>query len=452
MTISESQNVEYKESWQSEYLRWICDFANAHGGKIYIRIDVNGNVVGVKNSRQLMEDIPNQIQSTLGIMADVNKYEKDGREYIEIHVPPSSFPVSYHGEYHYRSGSTKQQLKGNALTQFMIHKTGFRWEDVTVDDITVDDLDEESFKIFRREARQSKRMSQEDLNVSNEELLKKLHLMDNGKLKRAAVLLFYHDPSIVQNGSYVKTGKFNDHGLQYEDVLEESLIVTADRIIDLIYLKYLKAKVTYEHDRRIETYPYARDALREAIYNAIAHNCYMYGIPIQIRINRDEIIISNQCILPDGWSVDTLTDTHESEPYNPAIARVFYLMGYIETWGQGIQKIFESCKEIGEEVPYYELKGKGLRVHFKALKSALIDEDSKVLKDQSGTLDGTLNGTLADNVKELIRVNPTITQTEIAEQVHISLRSVKRIMKIMIENGEINRTGGKRYGHWKLKD
>lgn len=452
MTISESQNVEYKESWQSEYLRWICGFANAHGGKIYIGIDDNGNVVGVKNSRQLMEDIPNQIQSTFGIMADVNMYEKDGREYIEIHVPPSSFPVSYHGEYHYRSGSTKQQLKGNALTQFIIHKTGFRWEDVTVDDITVDDLDEESFKIFRREARKSKIMSREDLNVSNEELLKKLHLMDNGKLKRAAVLLFYHDPSIVQNGSYVKTGKFNDHGLQYEDVLEESLIVTADRIIDLIYLKYLKAKVTYEHDRRIETYPYARDALREAIYNAIAHNCYMYGIPIQIRINRDEIIISNQCILPDGWSVDTLTDTHESEPYNPAIARVFYLMGYIETWGQGIQKIFESCKEIGEEVPHYELKGKGLRVHFKALKSALIDDDSKVLKDQSGTLDGTLNGTLADNVKELIRVNPAITQTEIAEQVHISLRSVKRIMKIMIENGEINRTGGKRYGHWKLKD
>ncbi len=33
-----------------------------------------------------------------------------------------------------------------------MQKTGVRWEDVTVEDITVDDLDDESFKIFRREA------------------------------------------------------------------------------------------------------------------------------------------------------------------------------------------------------------------------------------------------------------------------------------------------------------
>lgn len=448
--MAENQNTEYKESWRNEYLKWICGFANAQGGTIYIGVDDNGNVVGVKNCKQLMEDIPNQIQSTLGIVADVNKLEKDGKDYIEINVAPSSFPVSYHGEYHYRSGSTKQQLKGNALTEFIIRKTGYRWEDVTVDGITADDLDEESFKVFRREALKSRRMSSEDLNVSNEELLKKLHLMDNGKLKRSAVLLFYHDPSAVQTGSYVKIGKFTDGAdLQYEDVLEESLIVIADRIIDLIYLKYLKAKITYVHDRRVETYPYSRDALREAIYNAIAHNCFMYGIPIQIRIEETAIIISNQCILPEGWTVDTFLQPHESEPYNPDIARVFYRMGYIETWGRGIQKIFDACKAVDEEPPRYELRGTGLRVHFKALESALIEENHpKVPKEQSGTL----NGTLAENVKRIIISNPTITQPEIAEKVNISLRSVKRIMKSMTENGELSRSGGKRYGHWEIKD
>ena len=53
-----------------------------------------------------------------------------------------------------------------------------------------------------------------------------------------------------------------------------------DKVIDLIYLKYLKAKISFEHDRRTETYPFAR----EAVYYAIAHNCYMFGAPIQIRI------------------------------------------------------------------------------------------------------------------------------------------------------------------------
>ena len=64
----------------------------------------------MKNVKKLMEDIPNKIQTGLGIVADVNKLAKDGMDYIEIKIKPSSFPISYHGEFHYRSGSTKQQL------------------------------------------------------------------------------------------------------------------------------------------------------------------------------------------------------------------------------------------------------------------------------------------------------------------------------------------------------
>jgi len=209
------------------------------------------------------------------------------------------------------------------LTEFITKKTGVRWEDVTVDGITVDDLDAESFKIFRREALRSKRMTEAELNISNEELLSKLKLLSNGKLKRSAVLLFYGDPSIVQVGSFVKVGKFANGTVEYHDDLEGSLISTADKVVDLIYLKYLKAKITYEHDRRVETYPFARNAIREAIYNAIAHNCYMYGTPIQIRIEEEQIIISNRCILPEGWTAETLMQPHDSIPYNPDIANVF---------------------------------------------------------------------------------------------------------------------------------
>lgn len=264
--MAESQNVEYKESWRDEYLKWVCGFANAQGGTIYIGINDTGDIVGVKNIKKLMEDIPNKIQIGLGIVADVNKHTKNGLDYIEIKVQPSSFPISYHGEFHYRSGATKQLLTGIALSQFIMRKTGFHWEDVTVDNITVDDLDDESFKIFRREALRSKRMTKEELNISNGELLSKLRLVSDGKLKRSAVLLFYSDPQIIQNGSCVKIGKFGEGAdLQYQDILEGSLITTADKVIDLIYLKYLKAKITYEHDRRVETYPFAREAVREAV-------------------------------------------------------------------------------------------------------------------------------------------------------------------------------------------
>lgn len=449
--MAESQNIEYKESWRDEYLKWVCGFANAQGGTIYIGIDDAGNVIGVKNIKKLMEDIPNKIQSGLGIVADVNKLTKDGKDYLEIKVNPSSFPISYHGEFHYRSGATKQQLTGIALSEFIMQKTGFRWEDVTVDNITVDDLDEESFRIFRREAKRRQRMTDGELNIPNAELLEKLHLIVDGKLKRSAVLLFYHDPAVVQNGSHVQIGRFGEGAdILYQDMLEGSLISTADKVVDLIYLKYLKAKITFEHDRRVETYPFAREAVREAVYNAIIHNCYMYGSPIQIRIEDDAMIISNSCILPEGWTVDTLMEPHNSRPYNPDIANVFYRAGYIEHWGRGIQKICDACRELGAELPVYELVGNGLRVHFNALESALIDEPKTPNRQDVGK-DVGLEVGLAEKIIDLILDNSEIKMSEMAEKLAVTTRTIEREMKKLRESGRVERVGGKRYGHWEVK-
>ena len=38
----ESQNIEFKESWRDEYLKWICGFSNAQGGTLYIGVRDNG--------------------------------------------------------------------------------------------------------------------------------------------------------------------------------------------------------------------------------------------------------------------------------------------------------------------------------------------------------------------------------------------------------------------------
>lgn len=171
----------------------------------------------------------------------------------------------------------------------------------------MEDLDDESFKIFHREAIRKKRMMETELNVSNEELLQKLHLIKAGKLKRSAVLSFYHDPGVVQVESFVKVGKFDERGLViYHNDLDESLIINAYKVVELIFQMYLKVKISYDNDIRVEDYPFAREAIREAIYNAIAHNCYMYGTPIQIKIMEDEITINNRCILPVNWTVETL--------------------------------------------------------------------------------------------------------------------------------------------------
>ena len=109
--MAENQNVEWKELWKDEYLKWICGFANAQGGKIYIGKKDDGTVIGLQDSKKLLEDIPNKVRDVLGIIVDVNLLTEDGKDYIEIRVNSNSYPVNYKGEYHYRSGSTKQQLK-----------------------------------------------------------------------------------------------------------------------------------------------------------------------------------------------------------------------------------------------------------------------------------------------------------------------------------------------------
>lgn len=53
--MAESQNIEYKVSWRIEYLKWICGFANAQGGTIYIGIDDKGKIVGLSDVKNMKE-------------------------------------------------------------------------------------------------------------------------------------------------------------------------------------------------------------------------------------------------------------------------------------------------------------------------------------------------------------------------------------------------------------
>ena len=80
--MAEKHNVEWKEVWKDEYLNWICGFANAQGGTIYIGIDDSGNIRGLENSKKLLEDIPNKIKNAMGIVADINLEESEKGEYI----------------------------------------------------------------------------------------------------------------------------------------------------------------------------------------------------------------------------------------------------------------------------------------------------------------------------------------------------------------------------------
>lgn len=402
--MAENQNVEYKESWRDEYLKWICGFANAQGGTIYIGKDDNGHVCGLTNSKKLLEDIPNKVRNILGIVVDVNLCKDAEGDYIEIVVEPQPYPISYYGEYHIRSGSTKQQLTGQQLNQFLLKKTGATWDSVPLM-VTPAELRFDSFDIFRERAVKSSRMSSENVNIDNTQLLDSLNLLEGSYLKRAGVLLFHHNPEKWVPGSYIKVGYFSsDTEIVYQDEIHGSLLSQAEKTVDLLYTKYLKGIISYEGVSRIETFPYPREAVREAVLNAIAHKNYATLIPIQIQVFSDKMIISNDCVLPEGWTREDFLGQHRSRPYNPLIANTFYRAGFIESWGRGIMKIREACINAGNSEPIYHIKQDELTVVFDAKE---LFENGKPIIDASNPLIEGEN-TLIEAGKPLIETRKDI--------------------------------------------
>ena len=370
--MPECQNIEFKESWRDEYIKWICGFANAQGGKIFVGVDDKGYVVGLQNAMKLMEDIPNKVRDALGLLVDVNLLSVDSKEYIEISISPSTYPVNYKGEYHYRTGSTKQLLQGASLTQFLLNKTGTKWDAVPVDGVSFRDLDKESFDIFRREAKKSGRMTAQDLSMTDEELLDSLNLVVDGKLTRAAVLLFHRKPEKWFGGAYVKN-----------------------------------------------------------------------GVPIQIRIHENEVLISNDCIFPANWTAETLMQRHRSEQYNPKIANAFFRAGYVEAWGRGIENMCRLCKDYGVKTEYTVHPGDVMLAFF---------AKQETTATQSATQSTQKYLPVEIKLMHYLVANPRATQGQIAKYLGMNLNTTKYYLNKLgkLEVPAIKHEGTTRKGSWMV--
>ena len=452
----ESHNTEWKRIWKDDYLKWICGFANAKGGTLVIGKDDDGEIIGLKNYQKLLEDLPNKMSNILGITADVNLLTENNKYFIEIKVDTYSTPISYKGHFYYRSGSTLQDLKGPALEKLILKKMGKKWDAVETHGFSYNDLSAEAFEIFRKKARRSNRVPEEDLNDTDEKLLQSLGLLTDKKLKRAAIIAFGKDPEKLITGAYVKIGFFRTHtDLLYQDEIHGSLFTQVEKTMDLLLSKYMKAHITYEGLTRIETYNFPEKAMREAILNALIHKDYSSANPIQISVYEDWLMIYNNGDLPRGWTTETLKIKHTSEPANPDIAKTFFRAGYIEIWGRGTVNIVDYCTQVGLPEPTFESKWGGLAVIFTKEAEVRPWESSNNVREKD-----TAKDTAKDTVKflskneqkifELINKNPRITANELSEIISINIRNTKKNMEKLKDKGLLKRIGSDKTGYWEI--
>jgi ATP-dependent DNA helicase RecG len=437
--MPETQNTEYKSSWHDDYLKWICGFANAQGGRIYIGKDDAGNVISVQDYKRLMDEIPNKIKNNLGITADVNLLQYGDKQYIEIIVQPYSVPISLRGRYYYRSGTVKQELSGASLNEFLLTRTGRTWDDVIESRASFDDIDDRSIKIFLRKAEEAGRLPDID-GLSAPELLEKLRLAKNGQLKRAAIVLFGKDPGAFYPNTFVKIGKFanNDFEIRFQETEEGNLIQVLDKVLRSLDHKFLIRNITFEGMNRIEMLEYPVVSLREMLLNALIHRNYM-GAPTQIRVYDNKLSVWNHGTLPEGITIDKLTKPHSSYPRNPVLAEACFRGGYIDSWGSGIMKIVDSCKAAGLPSPVMEEDGGGFIVRL--FKDIYSEEE---LKNKG------LNGRQIEALL-LFKAQKEITTSEYMKKFQIADRTARRDLVELVEKGLLISEGENKSARYTYK-
>lgn len=453
--MKENQNIEWKETWRDEFLKWICGFANAEGGVLVIGRNDQGQPVGVSNANTLLNDLPNKIRDVLGIMADVNLVKKSGKDLIEIRVEPYPTPISYKGEYHFRSGSTKQELKGAALERFLLKKRGRRWDDTPEPSLAVKSCSAAAFTLFKLRAKESGRMNNAVLRDSREVILDNLGLTEKRWLRRAACLLFTDQPEKHVTGAWVKIGFFvTDDDLRYQDEVHGNLFGQVEQALEFLRTKYLKAYITYHGVQRRETFLFPESALRETVLNAIVHKDYSRGIPIQISVYDDRIAVWNPGALPEHWTLKKLFGKHASEPFNPLIANAFFRAGYIEAWGRGIEKINRDCREHGIEPPEYDVDLSGVMVTFRA-NPTHIRSAGKSFPGSPVGLGERLGERLGETrvaILAAMRRDAKITTKVLAETLGLSTTAVDKNLQYLKSHGYIRRVGSAKGGRWEVPE
>jgi ATP-dependent DNA helicase RecG len=256
---------------------------------------------------------------------------------------------------------------------------GISWEQRPIPEASIKDIDENAVNSFVKKALANQRISENVVHSDTEAILKNLRLInDQGELLLAALLLFGKDSDRYSLSAYYKIGRFGkSHAdLRFQDIVKGNILDMADKVMNILDTKYLIRPISYRGLQRIEGLEYPEQALREAILNSIVHKDYSRTNPI-LSVYDDRLVIWNPGELPETLTVETLKEKHGSEPRNRLIANVFFMAGYIESWGRGIAIMLEGCKEYNIPEPIIAEEQGGLSVTF--LKDIYTSEYLKTL-------------------------------------------------------------------------
>jgi ATP-dependent DNA helicase RecG len=372
MIPAEGQTVERKESLgeRREIVETCAAFASAQGGRIYIGVRDNGAVVGVQIGKGTLEGLANDIaQNTVPkLVPAITTVQEASHTMIVVEVVENpTKPVSAYGRAYRRSGRTNQVLSLDEAAEMYLQGRGRTWDYTVVPEAGLNDLDLGRVKRFVEHARAARRLEVKP-DTPAERVLRQLKLVRDSKPSVAGVLLFGRSPTQFLPQATVRCARFKgETEVTFLDmqVVGGTVIEQVEAVMEFARRNLaMAAKIEGALERK-ETWEYPLVALREAVINAVCHRDYASAASVQLRIFDDRLEVWNPGGLPPELSVSDLRVSHASIPRNKLIADAFFLIGYVEQFGTGTQRMIGLLQQAGLPEPEFESREHFFRVLFR---------------------------------------------------------------------------------------
>ena len=431
LKFGESETVEFKQSLaeKDQILETVSAFSNAHGGSIYIGIDASGNVTGVQVGKKTLETLANDIKLATDpkIFPSIETISANGKEIIQVRVPEHpSKPVWVGEKVFERVGKTNQRVPAERIRQLIRESQPFQWDQQIVRKASLSEIENKRVREFLQKV-EEERNTEFEGSLSIAAALSKLRLQEKNKPVIAAILLFGKKPQRWVPQSEVRCARFRG----IETIEFEDMLVVRGTIVQQVndVLQFLRkhinvsAKITGSPARE-ELWEYPKEALREAIVNAICHRDYEDTGNVQVRIFDNRIEVWNPGTLPKGLTIEDLKGEHRSQPHNTLIAECFYLIKYLEQWGTGTNRMLRLCKDAGLPEPIFEQKAGSFVVVFKRAKKRI----EEVKTAQPIRLNETQK-----KILKYIRTHDGASTSELMNFLKVSDRAVHKNLQGMIQ-------------------
>ena len=314
----ESTEVEYKREYVQDLRKDVVAFANTSGGKLYIGVEDNGEVVGVDNADDTMLRIAGSLKDSIApdIMpfVQIRASEEENKAIVVVEVAVGSARPYYIREkglkptgVYVRRGTSSQPLSEDGIRDMIVASYGKSYETCRslIQSLT--------FSAFERE------MSERDLPCTAVQLRTLNMLGEDNLYTNLALLLSDQCEHSLKVAVFQGTDDvvFRDRKEFHGSLLQQLTEC-------FVFLDYtIAVKATIEGLRRKEVRDYPMEAIREALLNAIIHRDYSFSGSTIINIYDDRIEFTSLGGIVPGLSMESVM-MGVSQSRNTGLANIFY--------------------------------------------------------------------------------------------------------------------------------